>query len=64
MLHQKEAENKHNILKYKLLNLVKSKEKLLKSNLKIYFQKFYYKGIIANKNADKNKLIIENKKQN
>ena len=64
LLHQKEAENKHNILKYKLLNLVKSKEKLLKSNLKIYFQKFYYKGIIANKNADKNKLIIENKKQN
>ena len=42
-------------MKYKLLNLVKSKEKLLKSNLKIYFQKFYYKGIIANKNADKNK---------
>ena len=55
----KEIENKNNQLKYKLLNIFKNKENSYKSNLKTYFYKFYYKGIIFNiKQEKKNKNII------
>ena len=56
-LHQKDIENRNNILKYKLLNIVKNKEKIYKANLRTYFHRFYYKGII-HKNNERNANII------
>ena len=63
-LYQKDIENKNNIIKYKLLHILKNKEKNIKSKLKLYFNKFYYKGIIANKSEIKNKNVIEIKNEN
>ena len=58
-LSQKEIKNKNNIIKYKLLHILKNKEKKIKSLLKLYFNKFYYKGIIYKKSEINNKNIIE-----
>ena len=63
-LCQKEIENNNNIIKYKLLHILKNKEKTIKSKLKLYFNQFYYKGIIANKSEIINKNIIEIKNEN
>ena len=60
---EKDTENKNNIIKYKLLNIFKNKEKSYKYNLRTYFHKFYYKGIIAN-TKEKGGNIINIKKEN
>ena len=63
IIYQKELENKTNLIKYKLLNIFKNKEKAYKSYLRAYFYKFYYQGIICNIKQEKNKRIINIRKE-
>ena len=63
IIYQKELENKTNLIKYKLLNIFKNKEKAYKSYLREYFYKFYYQGIICNIKQEKNKRIINIRKE-
>ena len=64
ILNKKELENRNNKLKYILINIIKNKEKAIKSYLRENFYKFYYKGIIYDIKKEKHKRIIVVKKEN
>ena len=64
LINDKEIENKNNILRTKLINIVINKEKTNKIIMKSNFHKFYYKGIISNLIEEKNKNIIDKKIEN
>ena len=56
LLYYREMQNREDILRTKLFNIIIKKEKINKAIIKSYFKKFYYKGIIIN--------LLEEKKQN
>ena len=67
LLNYKESENKNNIIKEKLINIILNKERRNKLFLKICFQKFYYKGInsqLYEENNENLKLMKEKKLNN
>ena len=66
LLKYKEYQNKNNIIKEKLINIILNKEKTYKLILKIYFQKFYQKGIVNQLYEEKieNIRLINEKKLN
>ena len=61
IINEKEAISKSNLLRSKLLHIITNKENKYKSILRTYFNTFYYKGIIFNKNKERN--IYVKKKQ-
>ena len=64
LINFKEEENRNNILKAKLINIIINKEKANKTMMKSLFYKFYYKGIISNLIDKNNNYIKEKNKEN
>ena len=64
LINDKEIENRNNILRTKLINIVINKEKTNKIIIKSNFHKFYYKGVISNLIEEKNKNLIDKKIEN
>jgi hypothetical protein len=56
IIKYKEFKSRNNLIKEKLINLIKNKEKYYRSFIKSNFKKFYYNGIIS--------CIIEEKNEN
>ena len=55
IIKHKELQNKNNLIKEKLINLIKNKEKYYRNFIKSNFKKFYYNGIISCLFEEKNK---------
>ena len=64
LINQKENENLNNIRTNKLERIILNKEKANQGYIKSYFQKFYYRGIIANLIEEKNEYIEEKNQEN
>ena len=61
LLKNKEDENKNNIIKEKLMNIISKKEKAYKLFLKSYFNKFYYNGVLSSLIEEKNERLEKEK---
>ena len=55
IIKHKELQNKNNLIKEKLINIIKNKEKYYRNFIKSNFKKFYYNGIISCLFEEKNK---------
>ena len=63
LLIHREIQNREDILRTKLKNIILIKEKINKTIIKSYFKQFYYKGIISNLMEEKNKNFSEKKQE-
>ena len=63
LLYYREMQNREDILRAKLINIVLKKDKINKAIIKSYFKKFYYKGIIINLIEEKKKNFSEKKQE-
>ena len=61
LLKNKENENKNNIIKEKLMNIISKKEKAYKLVINSYFNRFYYNGVISSLIEEKNECLAKEK---